>query len=727
MHVAKKQPATAEKMHIIDAIDHLSNMAELDARLDKEELFLGGLKTQLRTLKELTPSGRERVLNTIKSAFHTVHRYLKHIYHKEDEELKDLELQQGIQAMMKLAIEAGEKLSAFTGFFQFTYKEGKLTEIRECEELKKFYFDYVLERFQEVVATEELWESQWEGEDLYLNIEKIGLKDLETVKRDQQYELFSIKQEDGSSFFNRNLLRHIKLITDFDQLVHDLEGEDPLLMVHLLSSKLSYQIAKEIKDDVKDALATFSNESKKHRKDRMTLEIKRLMLPLALAASEKNILTEAAGKTCTLYLDDWHRFLRALLVSEEYEKLSAHKLAEMDAFGRAVSKLVHRFCFALCTPRVDPSEWIKYVCYLAGENLTAKKVSTASPKQVVRQLLSAYQAMETLLRKYPNGPLFKAMDLFRERAEITGFDPLLQGNFPLQLYDLETKSFSITCLRLPCPTQHQKIHDAVLVREFTGYLRTLAEQKKPGVHLLLNLQDFTSWQEHSRCEALHEFAEKEGKKGGLVVLTLPKKGDFYYQAEDYAHIDETAAFLTAIEEQIGGGKSSGFLYSLPSLRKEIAAFSKKALPLVCALFFRRKKTLTRKERLDFIEIFYVLLALKGIDVIRPQYVSFTCKDSVDIGAVFSGLFFTFVQWLSGLQKWEQKEQQMLLYLLFSPALMVRERLLDHRRFQRGLSALEVLAQGFEKDQAKIKSALSPLYKASLFQALSITTASGSAL
>ncbi|MEM7174865.1 MAG: hypothetical protein AAF443_02910 [Chlamydiota bacterium] len=720
--MSKSREASIGKMHIVDAIDHLSNMAELDSATSKEELIAQGLKAQLRSLKELTPSARERVLALIKTTFRTIHHYLKHIYHKDEVELKDIEMQQGIQAMMKLAVEAAEKLKSCTSLFRYTYKEGKFTEIKEYQQLATFYFDSVLKRFQEVVAVEEVWESQWEGEDLYLNIERVGLKDLDTVKRDQQYELFSIRQEDGSSFFNRNLLRHIKLITDFDQLVSDLEGEDPLLMVHLLGSKQAQVVADSIKTEIKDLFDTFCVGAKKHRKLPLVAKIKKLVIPLILAANKKNVLTEAEGKSCGLYLSDYHRFLRALLMSEDYQRLIEHSFAEVDTFGQEMIELVDKLCFAFFTPLVDRAEWVNYLCQLISRGLREvpqKKQKALAPKSFLQDVFNAYESIDQLLKNYPNGPLFKAMDLFRERAEIAGFDPLLQGNPAYQLYTLTGKSLTAICLSLPCPTQHQKIHDAIVVEEFKGYLRFLSRREKPQIHLLINLQDPTSWQEHSRCQVLHQLVDEPEKQPGLAVITLPKRGDFYYQTDAYAELDEAAAFLQTITDQIEGEKSCGFGFSGQIKKKDVLAFCRKGLPIIHEVFFDGEEKLSRQKRLDFIEIFYLLLAFKAIDLTRPAYFSFSCKDAVDVGAMSSAGFFALTLLLKGEKKWSVANQNTFFYLVFCPALMVRERLIDSRRFYRAMSALSVLAQAIEKKKEAVVESLTPLYRASFLATLDI--------
>jgi hypothetical protein len=76
-----------------------------------------------------------------------------------------------------------------------------------------------------------------------------------------------------------------------------------------------------------------------------------------------------------------------------------------------------------------------------------------------------------------------------------------------------------------------------------------------------------------------------------------------------------------------------------------------------------------------------------MDMLEPNSISFTCKDAIDTGSAQLGTFFGFVKLLTG--DFTQREtQDFLRWLLYTPALFIRERAIDPERLNRTLSALE---------------------------------------
>ena len=67
------------------------------------------------------------------------------------------------------------------------------------------------------------------------------------------------------------------------------------------------------------------------------------------------------------------------------------------------------------------------------------------------------------------------------------------------------------------------------------------------------------------------------------------------------------------------------------------------------------------------------------------------------------------------QTWSSRETRHLVWLLFGPALKVRERLINDHIFNRTISALTCLAVALEKNQKGIMKALVAMYDLQLFQ------------
>lgn len=704
-------------MSIMDAVDNLSGMAELDVAVEKEG-DTRGVKGDLHKLKDLKAEEKEETLSAVKGTFKTVHKYLQHVYTKDKEQLKDRDMQRGIKAIMVLADEAADKLDKCTTLFKHTYKEGKVSEIKEYKDLKTYFKKNILKRFEEVLASEAKWEEEWAVEDEKIDIERQGLKDLEMVKRDKEYELFYIRKDDGKPFFNRNLLRHIKLVSDFDEIIMGFEGEDPLLRVNILLDHEAQSIAEEIRDSAKNELGDFYADALHHKEIPIVSAMLKMSMSLMLACNPQNLLENTMGKVCTRYLKDFHKFLREILSSPDYERLISHSTEETDQLTRALINLIHAFSFAFFTHSGKKQEMLDYLNDLikrSWNGVAPARAKEMTTDNLMSEIFDIHDSVTEMLKKFPSGPLFKILDIFQDRNEKEGFDPINQGNPPYYLYTFTSSAFDASCIKMACPTFHTHINKAQVIDEFKGFLRYFETKKEIDRHLHFNLQDRTSWEEHARCEVLEKLQNKAEFSKQFVLVTLPKKNDFYFQADEYLKIDRSEDFLKLLEEQVKSGKECGFFFSKQIDEKELLAYVKKIIPIIHAHFFKKKVKLPRKERLDFIEIFYLLLELKIIEMVKPDTFTFSCKDSVDIGATSSAAFFSLLKVLGKNGKWNLEEQDHLLWILCGPALIVRERLVDYQRFSRMASALSILSAYFTRDHDKILKVLQPLFNAKFFQ------------
>lgn len=704
-------------MSIMDAVDNLSGMAELDAIEDKEGVSRG-VKRNLHELKDLTTEQKEETLSAVKGTFKTVHKYLEHVYTKDRAQLKDRDTQRGIKAIMVLADEAADKLDKCTTLFKHTYKEGKVSEIKEYKDLKNYFKKNILKRFEEVLASEAQWEEEWAVEDEKIDIEKQGLKDLDMVKRDKQYELFYIRKDDGKPFFNRNLLRHIKLVSDFDEIIMGFEGEDPLLRINILIDHEAQMIAEEIRDSARNELSDFYADAMHHKEVPIVGAVLKMTMSLMLACNPHNLQENTMGKVCTRYLKDFHKFLREILASPDYQSLISFADEETDQLTKAIIHLIHALSFAFFTHSGKKQEMLDYLNDLikrAWDGSPPARAKGVTTDNFMSEIFDLHDSVTEMLKKFPSGPLFKTLDIFQDRNEKEGFDPINQGNPPYYLYTFSSSAFDASCLKMPCPTFHTHVNKAEVLDEFKGFLRHFESKKELNKHLHFNLQDSTTWEEHARCDVLEKLQRKAEFSNQFVLVTLPKKNDFYFQAEEYLKVDRTEDFLKLLEDQFKSGHECGYFFSKQIDESKLITYVKKIIPFIHVHFFKGKVKLPRKERLDFIEIFYLFLELKILEMVQPDTFTFSCKDGIDVGATSSASFFAFIKLLGKHEKWTQEEQDHLLWVLCGPALTVRERLVDYQRFSRMASALSILSMYLIRDHDKIMKELQPLFSAKFFQ------------
>jgi hypothetical protein len=713
------------ELTVMEAVDNLSHMAELDVSAYEED-------TGKQTLTEEQASEHMHALSwhdpeyyafnreRIKETFHTVLKYMKDVYEKDKGHLREEQTQRGIQAIMILATEAAQKIDNYTQIFKGEKEADSVTELKEFKELQHFYLTKVVQRFQTIIEAEEKWLEDW-GTGELAAIKEEGLRDLETVRRDKEYELFLIRKEDGRPYFSRALLRHMQLMGAFDALVIDTSMEDPFLRIQMILDRDAHTAAREILHLAAPYVDEYAKEAMKFKKVGFVAAISKALMALMLASNSRNLMQNTVGKYALNYYADFHYYLRTALNSPEYIKFIAHPPDLSEGFLHSVMNLSHVLCTSFFLKVGSRKDMVAFIHMLIAKGARGSVIQsqTASPVSLWNNLRDQDDSIRHLLKQYPNGPLLKTIRLFGEEKQMRGFDPIGQQNQPAQLYTITGQEMHISCIRLPCPTSQQLISKTSIVEEFEGFLRSLGSQKRNQRHLLINLQDRTSWHEHARCIAVEGVQKKTEFSGTLMVATLPKNSDFYMQSGSYIEWDDSVEFMKLLKEQVVSGEQCGFYFPPEIDQAKLLRFVDEAIATIHTVFFAGKERLIHKNRLDFIEIFYLLFVLKLIEDFKPDTLSFTCKDAVDTGAAASAEMFAFLRMMNDASHWPKEERDFLLWMLYAPALAVRERAIDIQRLNRMTSALTVVNAEIEAHFRETVNACTKLYKTPFFKGLKV--------
>ena len=717
------------ELTVMEAVDNLSSLAELDvsAPPETEEEAVAEEESTHEEF-ELSWHDKQHIVHNrerVKETFRVIHNYLQHVYEKDKGQLRDPETQKGIQAIMVLAGEAAQKVDRYSSIFKGAHDVESVTQLKEYKDLQQFYLTKIMKKFHVALEKEEDWQKQWgAAEEDLLDIQRRGLKDMETVRRDKEYELFFIRKEDGRPFFNRNLLRHIRLVGEFDETISDPEGEDPFLRIKMIQDRDLHESAKETLHFAAPYIDEYYREALRHKEIDFVTSLNKAVMALMLSANMRNLMQNTSGKSCISYYSDFQLYLRKALASSEYQRFISFPPDASDRFSICLMSLSHALCTSFFMHTGERKEMIALIYRMLqkGKKDLITEPSVSSPLSFWNNLLDADEQIRQLLKQYPNGPLLKTLDVFHEEDQMLGFDPYVQDNMPGQLFQFSNDALHVTCLRIPAPVHQEFISEADIVEEFQGFLRALAMQMKGQRLLIFNLQDRTSWQEHARCMALEEIQKKAEFSQALFVVTLPKNTDFYFQTSAYQHVNEAKEFFKQLKEQIASAEQCGFFFPSHIKKEELIAFIDRAIPVIHKLFFGEKETLLRKNRLDFIEIFYLFLTLKLIEMIKPDSISFTCKDAIDIGSAVSSELFSFLRMMNSDTPWCQEEKNFLLWMLYSPSLLIRERAIDHVRLNRLVSAMAVVAAELEARRKEVNGACRKLFQTSFFESLEVQEA-----
>ncbi|MCH9621445.1 MAG: hypothetical protein S4CHLAM20_08650 [Chlamydiia bacterium] len=679
---------------ILEAVDNLSSMAELDIESVKTKKD----SVKVDTMRWLDIVDEKRTVASVKATLKVVYNYLRSLY-KESSQLKDKSVQKGIISIINLAEEAANKVDEYA---KKCKKKINIKNSKEYVALFEFYNNRIKPRFDQVLQNSEKEDEEDEQEDA-ADIKRRGLKDLAEVTRDHDYELFYLQKEGGGRFFNKSLARHIRLVADFDQIISEFSSFDPLIKIPLLKDDIAYHLCLEIKKRLKVQLDTVLKEAGKYRDDPLVQNVFRGVMALLLASNSRNQLKTTLGKSVSGYFKDFQSNLRLALSSIDYRNYIDNP--PEDDFYVKVLDLLHDLCLVLYSAHINTSEAGALIASMVSEIKESKKKSTRSSSALWNTLLEDYEALTKVFKACPNGPLFKVLDILNESDSFMEFDPMLQWDFPGNYFNIKGEK-KIEFLKIPSPTMQTHIESANLSFEFTAFIRSLVAKQQRV--LLINFQDRTSWKEYGRCHEI-EKAASDGELGlALTVVTLAKKTDFYNQSDDYLKIESAQDFKEIFLKQLEGEEDCGFFYPKKLDRTQFFTFCKEMIDEVHKLYFGAKKTLSRKNRLDFIEIAYHMICLYMIKANDYTYIAFSSKDGVDISSSSISSMFAFLKSMSGELEWKVEDEDFMIEMIFSSALIVRERAPHLTSISRIVSMLSVVTSELELNKEKIIKSMTKL-------------------
>ncbi|MEL7431346.1 MAG: hypothetical protein AAGI90_02295 [Chlamydiota bacterium] len=640
----------------------------------------------------LTSGSGQDLMELMRCTLLSLIDYLKKLYKNPTTNWEHENTRKGLQSMMVLVGQAGKQVDkALRLLDNDKKKKTKLTGSSEYKILQEFYIDNITEKFQGAPPQgDEAWEEDKE--------EETPIKDLESIRQDDAYELFYLKDQESRPLFKKHLMNNIKLLFDFSEM-SDVPTEDPLLEIATIKDRDLQGSAQQILRSLNAKIRKFYEYKIRLQKNTLIASLNSAVMSLMLASNDQNRAEQTFNKTCLKYFLDFQYFFRKALQSQEYQKMLSYPPAEQEKMSKFLLSFTHQLAYEFFTRSSSiRQEILGYIHRLIRKGKDLAKDHARRPS-LWEEFLAENEHVTALLKRYPSGPLFKVLDSLQENEEKDQkFEPLQQENMPFLLFAMKMADKMIHILHLPTPTRQTSLSAAEVSEEFGAFLAFLHEEKQgEKKHLLINLQDRTSWKESVRATLLENLQKRAEYSNNIVVVTLPKDTPFYHQSEEYEQVDEAASFLEILEEQLTHPEDFGFHFGKKA--EESAVFFQTLLKALHTEIFAKKKTLTRKERTDFIELLYFFLILKVLQDVSPSTVSFTCKDALDVGAMMSAGFFGFLYLLQK-KTLGKKEQDYLRLLIYAPVLMVRERSIDSRRLIRTLSSLDTLEKNITKKGVK---------------------------
>lgn len=683
---------------IVEAVETLSSLADLDEGkeigvTDKHTIVIHGQEVPHRAVQWLDELGNDETISVVKDTFRAVLDYLQGFNISDEQETSQSELLEGIKEIMVLVGEAANKLDRFTNLFKKSAHSGSVTNLQEYRDLQDFYTSKLARKIEEETSL------RWAKEISELassRISDVTLKgkrikptqevvDLDGVIKDLEYELFSIRKEDGGHFYNPRVIRNIKLICDFgNRFGETSSGADTMARMEMWVDKSTHIAAKNILRNIGEPLDRFYRDPRKNKDREFAVLLNKAMMSLMLSANPRNLLHNTPVKSCHAYFTDFQVFFREALTCREYQKYVAYS-PKPNSLGAAMFDLSRSVCHALFSSVRHYQSVIGAIEEATIQVREEEGMGTTKANSTWwKQLADGHALIAAMVKRHPYGPMDKTLRLLMQ--EVRTYDPIAQGNLPNRVYNLQIGDRRVMNIRLPSPTTQEYINKAAVAEEFKGFLRSLGPSN--GRHLLINIQDKTSWKEHKRCVVLEELQKHREFSDNLTVVTLTKDTDFYNQVAPYDELNHATAFIKQFKDHIAD-ENAGFHFPQEVREALFPKWIDQALTAVHRTFFGGKNVLGRKQRLEFIEIFYLLLQLKLIEVTKASSFSLTCKDGLDTGNLASAQLYVFLKLLAE-EPANDDDARYLSMMLYLPALMTRERNVLSNRFDRMVDAIRAV-------------------------------------
>lgn len=681
-----------ETLSIQQAIAYLTEITESE-KLPLDKIAEGQLSFSM-------DRSQKYALHRVKAILSTIHNYLKRVYRQEKKNIKDPGVQQSLQAIMILLQEAVDKMERNFPEMEKILGKKRISTLPQYKKLQQFYLQKILSKPMEENEIEKIWPSNWTDVDL----ERGGIRDIRQVKEDFDYELFYLRRLDNTPYFSKDLIRHLKMITDFEGILQVIDG-DPFVRFTVIQDKNCQICAEQVKEYLISHFPKFFREMLKNKHFSFTEMINKALIALFLSSNPSNVIYETVAFHCLKYFQDFLLYLKEIFVCNEYS--SGLSMENVHEFLAVQIQMVHAICFAIFTHKPQIVHVVQHLKALLGE----LEKGRYTPVQFLKHLQENYVQLKRILDQYPSGPLFKMIDVINERS-IT-FCAMQYNNLPCHLFTIQYGQMSTAILRIPSPTLQTTLEEAHVLDEYKGFLRSLRDKKEMRL-IVINLQNRLSRKEMARAKAMEEL-QKEGEFiSTLLVVTLSNTlGSVLYAASkgnpEVLH-EELLQVLKKPEE-------FGLYFPQMFQEKKWSLFFAKIIPSILQLFFSKKKNCNEQDCLDFIELFYFFLSLKILEIEKPQFLSYICKDAVDDSTAKNFTLYMGTKILQGSFASTKKEEEYIKWLLFTPALMIRERAIQSSCFTTSCSTLQLLARTVEKNKAAIFKELMPLFETDFFSTL----------
>lgn len=295
--------------------------------------------------------------------------------------------------------------------------------------------------------------------------------------------------------------------------------------------------------------------------------------------------------------------------------------------------------------------------------------------------------LESIYKKTKADGQFKEGD-----HKSTDSDVLFSGDVPTYIYTYPnqkgTKLFRMGNPTKPTFDKDNKKLDKPLgiADEFTHFIRTY--QRRNQKHLYVNHMHRLNHSEEKKTKVIEALDSKFS--GTLLVITLDKSSHFYWQEKEYEKDSDASKFKKLLLSKMFDPKGEYFwpgLFNMNAWKAECANI----IETIHAGYFDKKKTLSQKDRLKFIDLVHLTILDHVLMTVEPDSANLTCRHSIDRGVTsYSQLYlFQAASHNGGIKKGQLKD---LVAMTFGPSLLAHNRPFHSYRLERLQGTSEALKE-----------------------------------
>jgi hypothetical protein len=716
-----------EQKEIVKAIETLTAIADLEvdspiAVAETHQIELQEIPVLYKTVHWLHQKNAERILDVVRDTYRVILSHIKRFYVGEYGKLIKHKSVEGIRTIMVLVGEAAKKVDKYNRVF-FGTKAQSIRESKELKDLVSFY----QKKIAPIAAQETL--SDWMQQLPQKVIQDVALTttknynqyflDMDSLVHDSDYELFFIKKDTGHRFFDDKLIRNIKLFYDFDERYVD--SEQSLLGSEIKKWKavLCQSISRNCVRHNWVLINSFFKLARSYKDEYIVMNLYKALYALMLSANQGIIIHEHSKDSASYFLD-FQRFLREIVASKDFQHLVAYPPSEGDDIHFLCMRVIEGLCYQVFTQPHMSKEFAELceVLSIQGRNEVIDKewLSTPANSPISRRMEIDMELLEQAIGKWHHLSIFNTIDTLKGMGASFGFDAWMCQNLPVKLFDLVVLGKPLSILRIPCPTTQTHVAHAALTEEFKAFIRA----KKEGRHLLIDLQDRTSWKDAARSLCLEEIQNKEEYFKQLCVVSMAKDGDFYTQVTRSSVYEPAAEFIKALCLEMKSEKGS-FFYPHKVMRQLTTSFFEELAIAVHTLFFDSAQNLEPQQREEFLEFMHFFIQLKLIEIVAPTSLSFTCKDGIDTSSCNVSEFYILLK-LFNERPFSEEEEEYLQMVLHTPAILFRGRVLSREKFARLYNCIRIVETQMGKRGQKgfhhaIYEHIAPLYETDMLSSV----------